>query len=122
MVAKTAVGHGRELLSQSSTREGSGERIARILGVNPQLPTRACILIPTYDNGRTLADVVERARETGLDVLVVDDGSGDRTSEILASIAGIVVHRHPRNLGKGAALKSGFRLADELGYTHAITL
>lgn len=83
---------------------------------------RACILIPTYDNGGTLRDVVGRARETGLEVLVVDDGSRDRTSEILAAIPGIVVHRHARNLGKGAALKTGFRLAEELGHTHAIAL
>jgi len=83
---------------------------------------RACLLIPTYDNAGTLQDVVERAKATGLEVLVVDDGSRDRTREILASIPGIVVQRHDRNLGKGAALKSGFRLAEERGFTHAITL
>jgi glycosyltransferase involved in cell wall biosynthesis len=83
---------------------------------------RACILVPTYDNARTVRDVVERALGTGLDVLVVDDGSRDGTPEILASLEGIAVHRHERNLGKGAALKSGFRLAEERGYTHAITL
>lgn len=83
---------------------------------------RACILIPTYDNGGTLADVLERARRTGLEVLVVDDGSRDRTGAILASIPGLVLQRHAHNLGKGAALKSGFRLAQERGYSHAITL
>lgn len=84
--------------------------------------TRTCLLIPTYDNDGTLRDVVERSRTTGLEVLVVDDGSRDRTREILASIPGLEVLRHERNRGKGAALKSGFQLAEERGYTHAITL
>jgi len=90
--------------------------------VSAELVPRVCILIPTYDNGRTLQDVVQRAVKTGLEVLVVDDGSNDGTPEILASIPGLVVHRHARNRGKGAALESGFRIASERGFTHVISL
>jgi uncharacterized protein (DUF2062 family) len=83
---------------------------------------RVCILIPTYDNVRTIADVVERAQRTGLAVLVVDDGSRDGTAAVLDRTQGITVRRQPENRGKGAALASGFELAGERGFTHALTL
>lgn len=83
---------------------------------------RACILIPTFDNGATVGDVVRRAQGTGLPVLVIDDGSRDGTREVLAAIQGLVVERFPANRGKGAALRRGFELAAASGFTHAITL
>ena len=46
-----------------------------------------------------------------LELLVVDDGSSDRTAEILSSIAGVRLIRHPHNKGYGAALKTGFSSA-----------
>jgi hypothetical protein len=48
-------------------------------------------VIPTYDNARTLEDVVRRAAATGLDVLVVDDGSTDGTRALLAPQGALVV-------------------------------
>ncbi|AKF11334.1 glycosyltransferase family 2 protein [Sandaracinus amylolyticus] len=84
---------------------------------------RPCILIPTYDNPRTVRDVVLRAREHLADVVVVDDGSHE---EGRAAVAGIgrdglahVTHR-AQNGGKGAAVKTGFAFARELGFTHAL--
>ncbi len=82
----------------------------------------ACILIPTYNNARSLRDVVERSLATGLEVLVVDDGSTDGTGEVLAGIEGIGVLSHPLNQGKGAALETGFAEAQARGFSHAITL
>lgn len=87
-----------------------------------QAATRPCILIPTYDNGGTVADVARRAAATGLDVIIVDDGSTDTTPAALATVAGITVHRYEQNRGKGAALLTGFDLAAERGFTHAIAL
>lgn len=84
---------------------------------------RPCILVPTYDNPRTVRGVVERARAHLRDVIVVDDGSGPEGREVVAALAreGLahVCHRE-RNGGKGAAVKTGFELAHELGYTHAL--
>lgn len=64
-----------------------------------------------------MAAVVAAVREhLGADVLVVDDGSSDRTA-VIARACGAYVLQHPFNLGVGAALRSGFRFAAERGYT-----
>lgn len=84
---------------------------------------RPCVLIPTYDNPRTIRDVVEGARAFVADVVVVDDGSHDAGREACAALAreGLaVVHHQPVNGGKGAAMKAGFALAAERGFTHAV--
>jgi len=82
-----------------------------------------CALIPTYDNPDTVRDVVHAVRTWLPDVVVVDDGSareGRRAVEELASVPRVHVHRRERNGGKGAAVKDGFRLAHDLGFTHAL--
>ncbi len=56
------------------------------------------------------------------DVLVVDDGSTDRTPELLRSFPSIQVIRHPKNRGYGAGLRSAFRRAIEAGYDGLVTL
>lgn len=52
--------------------------------------------------------MIERARPLGLPIWVVDDGSTDGTTASLLGVAGITVLRHERNLGKGAAIRTGF--------------
>ena len=89
--------------------------------------TDTVILIPTYNNAGTLADVVRRALQQGLPVLVVDDGSTDGTSDVLAELsaeesATLSVIHHATNQGKGVALKTGFQEALKLGYSYAVTL
>jgi glycosyltransferase involved in cell wall biosynthesis len=81
-----------------------------------------CVVIPAYDNARTLDAVVRGAREHGTRVIVVDDGSRDETAEILARVEGIEVARHERNRGKGAALRTGFARALAAGCSHAVTV
>jgi glycosyltransferase involved in cell wall biosynthesis len=80
------------------------------------------VVIPALNEEATVAAVVRGARERLVaDVLVVDDGSTDRTAEI-AQAAGAFVLSHPFNLGVGAALRSGFRYAAERGYTMVLQL
>jgi glycosyltransferase involved in cell wall biosynthesis len=74
------------------------------------------VVIPAYNEERTVAETIQRVKTVdlgGLDVeiVVVDDGSIDRTREMLQTIPGIRVVLHERNSGKGAAVKSGFRAA-----------
>ncbi len=84
---------------------------------------RPAALIPTYDNARTVGQVVEGALSKISDVLVVDDGSTDGTGEVLDRFGSrIRLLRHPRNLGKGRSLRDGFALLAGAGFTHAIAL
>jgi glycosyltransferase involved in cell wall biosynthesis len=71
--------------------------------------------VPTWNEAATVADVVAEVRSHGYDVLVVDDGSTDRSLEEAAR-AGAATVRLPVNLGVGAALRCGFRFAVDHGY------
>ena len=64
-------------------------------------------LLPAYNEEVSIGSVVLRTRKYADRVIVVDDGSSDRTAEV-AALAGAEVLRHPENRGKGAALKTGF--------------
>jgi glycosyltransferase involved in cell wall biosynthesis len=77
-------------------------------------------LIPAYNEAARVGAVVRGAAEH-LPVVVVDDGSADRTATE-AEKAGATVLRHPTNRGKGAALETGFRWAAAGGYDAMVTL
>lgn len=78
-------------------------------------------IIPALNAERTLRPVVEATRREIETVLVIDDGSSDRTGDV-AREAGAIVIRHEVNRGKGAALKTGFAWALEQGCDAVITL
>jgi glycosyltransferase involved in cell wall biosynthesis len=82
---------------------------------------RVCVLIPAYCEERRIGAVVRGLKERGMEVLVIDDGSSDRTEQA-AREAGAEVVRHERNRGKGAALNTGFQWAREHGYEAVITM
>jgi glycosyltransferase involved in cell wall biosynthesis len=78
-------------------------------------------LIPAYNAERTLAKVLSGVKKYLPDILVVDDGSGDKTA-LVAQKRGVRVLRHPHNQGKGAALITGFRYALEEDYDLILTI
>lgn len=82
---------------------------------------RVLALIPALDAEETVGRVVRGVLEHACDVLVVDDGSADRTAEEAVN-AGADVISHSRNMGKGAALKTGFDYALAKGYDAVLTL
>lgn len=69
---------------------------------------RISVIIPAYNEEISIGSMVLQVKKYADQVVVVDDGSMDRTSEV-AEMAGAEVIRHSINKGKGAALKSGFK-------------
>jgi len=89
---------------------------------DPQSPIIA-IVIPLYNHAETLEKVVNESRRFSENMIVVDDGSNDGVGEVLSRLDPTVhLLRHPKNLGKGAAILSGSRKARELNATHIITI
>ena len=84
-------------------------------------PRHICAVIPTYENGGTVAGVVQGVLAQGLPVIVVDDGSTDGTESRLEGL-GIRYLRHARNRGKGRALRTGLEEARREGYRYALTI
>jgi len=80
-----------------------------------------CVIIPAFDAAETIGGLVRAVRAQRFDVVVVDDGSRDATARV-ASEQGAVVISHLRNVGKGLALRAGFRYALQHGYRGVVTL
>lgn len=71
------------------------------------------VVVPVYNEEKTLREIVTRIRDTGfpLEIILVDDGSSDGSTEIARSLAAdrdVRLVEHVSNQGKGAALKTGF--------------
>ena len=78
-------------------------------------------ILPAFNEEISIGSMILHAREHAEMVLVVDDGSSDRTAE-LARFAGAEVICHPKNMGKGAALRTGFALAGQNGAKVIVTM
>ena len=82
-----------------------------------------CVIIPTYNNEKTILQVIKEVSLLCPHLIVVNDGSTDSTPDLLKSLdSDIDVVSLQKNRGKGRALVEGFRRAMALGYTHAITI
>ncbi len=84
--------------------------------------TNFCVIVPTYNNQKTLKKVLDSILDFTSNVIIVNDGSTDSTSEILNQYSQLTQIHHPKNLGKGRALRNGFRKALELNFEYAITI
>ena len=92
-------------------------------GSAPLATVKRIAIVPAFNEERNVGRVLDelRAIDPGLDVVVVSDGSTDRTAEV-ASARGAYVIRLPFNLGIGGAVQTGFRYAWEEGYELAVRL
>lgn len=83
---------------------------------------KICVLIPTFNNAATLGQVINDVLVFTSNIIVVNDGSTDGTSELLEQCTEIKKLNYSPNLGKGWALRQGFKLAIENGFDYAITI
>lgn len=84
---------------------------------------KCCVLIPTYNNEKTLEKLLLDTLFYTDKILVVNDGSTDSTEQILQKFAHrLTVITHPVNQGKGMALRNGFKEALRQGYDYAISI
>lgn len=83
---------------------------------------RVLVIVPAFNEEESLAPLLETlGNETPFaDVLVVNDGSRDRTGQIAASVPGVAVINLPVNLGIGGAVQTGFKYAARKGYSIAL--
>ena len=87
------------------------------------MPLRVLIIVPAWNEQDSVATTIADVRRTnpGVDVLVVDDGSRDRTADVAAT-TGAMVCRLPYNLGVGGAMRAGYRYAIRGGYDVAVQI
>lgn len=87
---------------------------------------KPCVLVPVYNHHQRLAETVKNIRHYGLAVIVVDDGSNDTCKSVMREIAAndpqVTLVEHSSNSGKGAAIKTGLRAANERGFSHALQI
>src|SRR5262245_25788304 len=85
-----------------------------------------CVLVPIYNHGSTIGAVLRAVAPLGLPAIVVDDGSDEPTRRILAELdrelPWVALERRSRNGGRGAALRDGYLLAAERGFSHVVQL
>ena len=91
------------------------------VGAKPELPDSISVFLPCYNEQANITRVVEQAAmvlerlRADFEIIIVDDGSRDETGQIADSLVSkdgrIKVIHHPRNLGYGAALQTGFKAA-----------
>lgn len=83
---------------------------------------RVLTALPVFNEEKHVLEVLDEVRRYSQDVLVVDDGSTDRTPLLLQECEGVAVIRHPQNRGYGAGLKSAFDYALEQAYDVLVTI
>lgn len=83
---------------------------------------RYCVIIPTYNNDRTIEIIITGVSRITKEIIVVNDGSTDSTSQILSQYDYLKIVSYPRNRGKGFAIRKGFDLAIAEGFNYAITI
>lgn len=92
--------------------------IPQVLGA---IIMRACVIIPTYNESKTIAGLIRQVQSNGLEVIVIDDGSRDNTADIAEASKAFVL-RNVKNLGKGASLAKGYDFALTHGFDAVISM
>jgi glycosyltransferase involved in cell wall biosynthesis len=89
--------------------------------MHSQQEPKVIIVIPVYNHSTSLPGIVNGSLAIHEDVMVVDDGSTDKSTDTLAGLNVHLIH-HGKNLGKGVAIKTAAQVARKLGITHIVTI
>ncbi|MFH1441726.1 MAG: glycosyltransferase family 2 protein [Candidatus Omnitrophota bacterium] len=82
---------------------------------------KICVIIPAYNESKTIASLIQGIKQLNLDILIIDDGSIDNTAKI-AQNNNAVVLVNPENKGKGISLCAGFNYALSKGFDAVISM
>lgn len=86
--------------------------------------SKYCIIIPVYNSDRKLPNLIRKIRHIhkNIFIFVINDGSTDNTVRNIPNLQDVMVFSHIKNFGKGAALLTGFRKAQQKGFQYAICM
>ena len=88
-----------------------------------EIKDKWCVIVPTFNNGKTLRTVVTNILDITPNVILINDGSNDNTSHIIAEFKNSIdIITHKINMGKGKSLRDGFEYAIKKGFDYAITI
>ena len=110
------------LFSVAPRKIGFAARPKLNLEINMASREKWLVAIPAFNEVGYLDSILDEVNKYADDILVVDDGSSDGTSEALASRGDVTVLTHPVNRGYGAALQSAFDYAVHEGYDGVVTM
>ncbi len=82
---------------------------------------RICVIIPTYNESKAIAELIKQIKDLNLEVIIIDDGSSDATVKIVQA-SGAKVLRNETNSGKGSALIKGYNFAIAQGFDAIISM
>ncbi len=82
----------------------------------------ACVIIPTYNNAKTLRKLIDGVLVYTPRIIIVNDGSTDETPAIIQQYPNLCIENHSVNQGKGKAIRTGFAKALEKGFDYALTI
>ncbi len=83
---------------------------------------KCCVIVPTFNNDKTLSSILDSILEYTKHIIVVDDGSTDTTKAILEQYSTAITIHVKKNRGKGYALRSAFFFARTRDYRYAISI
>jgi glycosyltransferase involved in cell wall biosynthesis len=86
------------------------------------MDVRYCVIIPTYNNDKTLERIICDVASITQDIIIVNDGCTDSTSTILKKFGYLRIISYSPNKGKGYAIRKGFELAYADGFNYAVTI
>ncbi len=94
--------------------------------MNLSIEFKPCFVVPVYNHEKPLPGVIDQLKQYKIPCLLIDDGSDPSCAGVIQEIpqleAWVSAITHSNNLGKGAAIKSGLRLAKTLGYSHVFQI